>query len=100
MCGYIQESARPPKDIHICENCGEVDISLFSADLYKFPINSIKRILNNELLRRNLGDSVGVIYFWKTREGKIIELHAMSTQHIEYLLSFLERKTLESALGF
>lgn len=99
VCGGTLETDRPPADIHICRYCGKIDISLYSAKLYRLDLKSISRILIDELARRKLKDKVGVIYFWKTREGEILKLHKMTTSHIENLQGLVERTIFERTFG-
>ena len=99
-CGYIQDSNDPPQIIHICKSCGHVDIPLYAIDLYDCNnIPYIIRVLKAEQQRRAEKDSVGVIYYWKTREGEVMKISKMTRSHLENTIKMLERKIKREESG-
>ena len=100
ICGYIQPSNDPPQMIHICNCCGHVNIPLYAVDLYECnDIPYIIRVLKAEQQRRAEEDPVGIIYYWMTREGKVIEISKMTPSHLENTIKMLERKIKREESG-
>ena len=92
-CGNIQDSNDPPQIIHICDECGKVDIPLYAIDLYdSVDIPYIIRILKAEQQRRAYYDPVGIKYYWKTMKDEVLPIHKMSASHLENTIRMLERK--------
>ena len=47
---------------------------------------------NYEQQRRIYNDGVGIIYYWMTKEGKVMEISRMTPSHLENTIKMLERK--------
>lgn len=90
-CGKIQESSQPPKIIHTCYYCGKVDIPLYAADLFYLKPSPIIRIIENELLRRDLKDSVKVHFYWTDRRGEKQEISKLSTEHLKGIIGRMKK---------
>lgn len=100
ICGNIQNSDDPPQTIHICDECGKVDIPLYAIDLYdSVDIPYIIRILKAEQQRRVYDDPVGIKYYWKTMKDEVLPIHKMSTSHLENTIKMLERKIKREESG-
>ena len=100
ICGNTQSSNDPPQMIHICDFCGHVDIPLWAINLYECnDIPYIIRVLKAEQQRRTYSDPVGVIYYWETREGKVIEISKMTPSYLENTIKMLERKIKREESG-
>ena len=96
VCGREYKDNDSPKKIHICYECGQVDIPLYSANLYELDLKSMDKIVDAELARRKSGDSVKVIYYWKTQEGRVLKLHKMTRAHLKNLQRLIARKIFEN----
>ena len=72
-----------------CEKCQSENISIVECNLYECDDNKIISTLENEKLRRDLGDPVGTLNQWKTTEGKVISIHMLSVAQIDSIINNL-----------
>lgn len=93
-CGKIIESDMPPRHIQICDLCGAIDIPLYSVDLYYVKPQFSIKIIEDELLRRDMNIEYGEYerphFIWTDKKGKKVEISKMSSTHLRNIISFLE----------
>lgn len=90
-CGFLLESQEPPSIIHICYNCGAIDIPLFIIDLDLVRPEGIIKLLENELRRRCKKQKVGVKLLWTDRTGTKVEVSKMTESHVKNILKRVKK---------
>lgn len=75
-----------------CEKCQSENVSIVECNLYECDDNKIISTLENEKLRRDLGDPVGTLNQWKTAEGKVISIHMLSVVQIDSIINTIKNK--------
>lgn len=91
VCGKIQESSQPPKIIHTCYYCGKVDIPLYAADLFYLKPAPVVRILENELLRRDIDEPVKIHFYWTDRNNNKQDISKLSTPHLRNIIGRMKK---------
>lgn len=90
-CDHLQESNDPPRIIHICEDCGHVDIPLEYIDLSCVHVAYNLTILQQEQERRQHKQEVSRLYKWKQKDGTYINLHDMNDTHLANAIKMIKR---------
>lgn len=93
-CGNIQYSNKPPRLIHICNNCGKVDIKLEAINISNISLKQICLFVSEELIHRqyterNKGSS---LYEWTTKDGNILNLREMTDEHLKNIIKYIKSK--------
>lgn len=75
-----------------CEKCDSENIEIVECNLYECDKVKILSTLNNEKLRRELGDPVGTLNQWKQKDGSIIAIHMLSLEQMDAIIKHIQEK--------
>ena len=88
-CGNIQEEQDSPDKIIICNECGKVDIRLYSIDLFYIKPECIIKLLRADLKRRKEKRKPTVKLLWTGRTGKQVEISKCHDKHVENIIKMM-----------
>lgn len=92
VCNHRQQSDKDYSTVHVCEQCGAVDICLEEVNLYECPLEEIKKVVYEEQERRKNNEDVNIKYMMKTADGSRMALYMYSDDALNKILEVVEER--------